>query len=407
VKVKEREERMSERLFAAIGTDEAMELTARLIRIPSHWEVPEKEVEVVRAIVAFLEAERIPYELQKVEGERYNVIARIPGAGSGRSLALVGHLDTVPPFDMTVPPFDGLRQGNRLYGRGAVDMKGPVATMLLTLAAFARTGIVPEGDLCFAGVLAEETNSDGCETLVASGFRTDGAIVGEPSAGEYSIGHRGLEWIEVEFFGKRAHGAIPEAGVNAIVHAAAFVQRVQERIVPALRRRTHPAMGQSVMNFGTISGGTQPSTVADRCLIRLDRRYLPDESVESVLAEYQEILDELAREDPTFKAELRRMPENLMRIYDHVSLETSPEDPLVTTLLSVLEDVRGMPPSLSTRRGWTDAALLSRYGRIPTVVYGPGNISRSHTAEEYITAEELEEGLRAYLLLALRYCGAR
>jgi acetylornithine deacetylase/succinyl-diaminopimelate desuccinylase len=77
---------MSERLFAAIGTDEAMELTARLIRIPSHWEVPEKEVEVVRAIVAFLEAERIPYELQKVEGERYNVIARIPERDQGEAL---------------------------------------------------------------------------------------------------------------------------------------------------------------------------------------------------------------------------------------------------------------------------------------------------------------------------------
>ncbi len=144
---------------------------------------------------------------------------------------------------MEVDPFAAEMVDGKIYGAGAVDMKGPVAAMLLTLAAYRRAGISLKGDLVFAGVLAEETNSDGSETLIRSGFRTDAAIVGEPSDREYAIGHRGLEWIEVEFFGKTAHGGVPQDGVNAIVHAARFINRVQDEIIPKLALRDHPTWG--------------------------------------------------------------------------------------------------------------------------------------------------------------------
>ena len=237
---------------------EIAELASKLIRIPSHWDVPTKEKEVVKAVASFLTIENIPFTLQPVEGSRNNLIASIKGEGGGRSLALSGHLDTVPPYNMEVEPFAAKIEGGRIFGRGAVDMKGPVAAMLMTLAAFRRSGVPLKGDLIFAGVLAEETNSDGSETLVRSGFRADGAIVGEPSDREYAIGHRGLEWIEVEFFGKAAHGGVPQDGVNAIVHAAKFINRVQEKIVPKLALRT-THMGPSVMNFGRVESG--PSRV--------------------------------------------------------------------------------------------------------------------------------------------------
>jgi len=391
-------------LTDSVSQEDLNELTSRFLKIPSHWELPYKEREMVEGVVAFLETEGIPFDLQKVEEGRSNVIACLKGKGSGKSLSLVGHLDTVPPYNMK-DPFSGATKGDRIYGRGAVDMKGPDAVMLLTLAAFKRAGIKLKGDLYFAGVLAEETNSDGAETLIESGFRTDAVIVGEPSGIEYSIGHRGLEWIEVEFKGKVAHGGFPEEGVNAILQASRFINRVQEKVLPMVMSRHHPHMGSSVMNFGRIEGGMQPSTVAGSCTLQLDRRYIPGESVESLMKEYQEVIDDLSREDPTFKAELRLMDIGVMNNYQHVPLETSPDDPIVDAIIFGLEEVHGKTAVMSTRHGWTDAALFGHYGKMPTVVYGPGDLLRAHGPDEYITEKELMDGFQTYLLTAMKYCG--
>ena len=388
-----------------VAEDEVVELTRELVAIPSHWEVPGQEVEIVSALQKYFEKQGLEYELQPVEGDRHNIIARIPGKGGGKSLALNGHLDTVPPYDMTVEPYGSSLENGKIYGRGTNDMKGPVAAMIMTLLAYKRSGLKLKGDLYFTGVLAEETNSDGSEALIESGFKTDGAIVGEPSNREYAIGHRGLEWLEFEISGKSAHGGIPEAGVNAIVKAARFINRVEQKVVPRLKDLQHPYMGPSVMNFGRIEGGKQPSTVADRCIIQLDRRYTPQEKLADVLKEYEQILIEMAEEDPDFKGTMHRMESNLMKKYDHVPMETAPDDPLVDCVKETLEFITSEAPRLTTRRGWTDAAILNFYGKIATVVYGPGDISRSHSPAEYITANELFEGFQAYALIASKYCG--
>ena len=399
------ENNLLKKLEEAVPVNELVELVRKMISVPSHWDVQTMEEEIVRELADYFNDVGLSFELQPIDKRRSNIIARVQGAGGGRSLALNGHLDTVPPYNMTIDPFGAVIENNRIYGRGAVDMKGPIAAMIMTLLAFKRTGIELKGDLIFTGVLAEETNSDGCETLIESGFRSDGAIVGEPSNREYAIAHRGLEWLEIEIIGKRAHGGIPEAGVNAIVNAAKFILRVQEKIVPRLKKLYHPHMGPSVMNFGRIEGGTQPSTVADRCIIQLDRRYIPVEKLEDVIKDYEDILRELSEEDPDFKWELRRMPSSIMKLYDHVPMETSPDHPLVHAVINSIEKITGVPPKMTTRRGWTDAAILNYYGKIPTVIYGPGDITRSHSSNEYITIEELWEGFKTYCLIAMDFCG--
>lgn len=399
------ENNLLKKLEEAVPINKLVELVRKMISVPSHWDVPTMEEEIVSELADYFNDVGLSFELQPIDKRRSNIIARVQGAGGGRSLALNGHLDTVPPYNMTIDPFGAVIENNRIYGRGAVDMKGPIAAMIMTLLAFKRTGIELKGDLIFTGVLAEETNSDGCETLIESGFRSDGAIVGEPSNREYAIAHRGLEWLEIEIIGKRAHGGIPEAGVNAIVNAAKFILRVQEKIVPRLKKLYHPHMGPSVMNFGRIEGGTQPSTVADRCIIQLDRRYIPVEKLEDVIKDYEDILRELSEEDPDFKWELRRMPSSIMKLYDHVPMETSPDHPLVHAVINSIEKITGVPPKMTTRRGWTDAAILNYYGKIPTVIYGPGDITRSHSSNEYITIEELWEGFKTYCLIAMDFCG--
>jgi acetylornithine deacetylase/succinyl-diaminopimelate desuccinylase len=205
--------------------------------------------------------------------------------------------------------------------------------------------------------------------------------------------------------GSRASGGVPHLGVNAILQATKLIQRIQERIPPLLEKRQNEFMGPSVMNFGKIVGGTQPSTVADRCIIQMDRRYIPGETPESLMKEYQDIIDEIAAEDPTFKATLRRMPEGRMKHLSQVPLETPPDAPIVKALTEVLTGLLGREPGITRRRGWTDAGLLSYFGRIPTVVCGPGDISYSHQRHESVPIADLVAAVKVYACTAMAFCG--
>lgn len=384
--------------------DELVRLTQALIAIPSHKDVPSREKEVAEYIYDFCRRNGLEAELQKVDGDRCNVLVYLRGEGSGKSIMLNGHTDTVPPYNMTVDPFGAeIKEGN-IYGRGAVDMKGAIACMLMSMLALKRSGVRLKGDVVFAGVIGEEERSEGTEYIVKSGLKTDGAIVGEPSNYEYAIGHRGLEWLEILIKGKAAHGGVPHLGVNAIEKAAVLINRIKGELYPKLEGRYNEYMGPSVMNFGVIAGGSQPSTVADSCSIKIDRRYIPGETVETVLREYQDIIDSIKAEDPEFDAEITRMPNNMLTL-DHLPLMTPPEDPIVSAVRESLMEVIGREPDVTRRRGWTDAALLSNFAKIPTVVVGPGDISYSHTKDERVSIGDLDKMVDVYARVIQKFCG--
>ena len=237
-----------------------------------------------------------------------------------------------------------------------------------------------------------------------SGIKADGAIVGEPSNYEYAIGHRGLEWLEIKFYGKAAHGGVPDEGLNAISMASKFIEEVEKSLYPKLKERYNEYMGPSVMNLGTIQGGTQPSTVAGFCSLKIDRRYIVGETVESVLKEYQEIIDRVNKKYPELKVEVVRMESNLMNKYDHMYHYTKPEEEIVKTVDSTLENHLNKKPTITRKRGWTDAATLSYYGKIPTVITGPGNISYSHTKDERIPVVDLYNYTKIYAEIADSFC---
>jgi len=247
-----------------------------------------------------------------------------------------GHMDTVPPYNMVIEPFGAEVKDGYIWGRRTSDMKGPIASMLIAMLAIKRSNYKMKGNIIFTGVLGEEEQSDGTEALVKSGIKADGAIVGEPSNYEYALGHRGLEWIEIKIKGKAAHGGVPHLGINAISKAAKLITRIEEKLMPKLEERYNEFMGPSILNFGRIEGGSQPSTVADSCSIQIDRRYIPGESVESVFNELQEIIDEIKHEDPQFDAELIRMENNFLTL-DHVYLMTPPDDHVVIATKNALK----------------------------------------------------------------------
>lgn len=381
-----------------------IQLTQDLIRIPSHVHHPGREREVGLFLGEYLKDRGLEVKIDEVVDGRVNVIATLRGSGGGKKLLLNGHLDTVPPGEMDFEPYGGALVDGMIQGRGAVDMKGPIASMVTMMLALKNSGMKLTGDVIFTGVIGEEEKSEGTEKIVKDGIFADGAIVGEPSSYEYSAGHRGLEWLEIEIEGKAAHGGMPHLGINAIEKAATFIERVKRELYPKIKERSHPLMGSSVMNFGHINGGIQPSTVAGKCIIQIDRRYIPGETPESVIKEYQEIIDGLQQEDENFQARIKRMENNMLTL-DHLPLATALEDPITKALTKALGTVLEKEARLSTKRGWTDASLLFNFGNIPTIVYGPGNISYSHTKNEQVAVKELKEAVEVYFLAAAEFCG--
>ena len=202
------------------NTHEAVKLTQELIRIPSHKYVENRESNIAKFIYDYCSKKGLEVEFQEVEGLRRNVIARLKGNGTGKNLIFNGHIDTVPPYEMTIEPFSGEIKDGYVLGRGANDMKGAVACMITAMVNIKNKGVVLGGDIILTAAVGEEEKSDGTEYVVKSGITADGALVGEPANYGYALGHRGLEWLEIRIEGRTAHGGIPELGINAISKAA-------------------------------------------------------------------------------------------------------------------------------------------------------------------------------------------
>lgn len=387
-----------------IINNEVVKLTQELIRIPSHKFTENRESNVAEFIFNYCKDNGLEVEYQEVEGLRRNVIAKLKGNGSGKTLVFNGHIDTVPPYEMTIDPFNAEIVDGYISGRGSNDMKGAVACMITAMINIRNKQIDLGGDIILTAAVGEEEKSDGTEFVVKSGIKADGAIVGEPSNYGYALGHRGLEWLEIRIEGKIAHGGIPELGINAISKAAKLIKRIEDELMPKLKQRQNEWMGPSVMNFGLIKGGTQPSSVADSCIIQIDRRYLPEENVESVLKEYQDIIDAISSEDNEFKAEIIRMDSNLMEEFDHAPLIAEPHSDIAMTVYNILKEFNNKEPNIEKRRGWTDAGVLSTYGKIPVVVTGPGDLKYSHAKDERIPVIDLVNYVEIYTRIAEKFC---
>jgi len=389
-------------LRAAIARLDPVGLAAELVRIPSHPGLPRQEEAVARHLADWLGAHGLDVELDEAAPGRPNVVARVAGERPGRTLLLCGHTDTVP-LNAGEPGhgFAGDLVDGWLRGRGAVDMKGPLAAMATALVVLRDA--LPAGEVVLAAVADEEMESIGAERLIARGLVAEGAVVGEPTSNRLALGHKGLEWLEIEFTGRAAHGGTPEAGVNAVVAAARFVAAVGERLCPRFAARRHPLIGPPTLNFGTVAGGDQPSTVAAHCRLTLDRRTVPGESFATVVAELEELLAEVVAVMPGLQTRIGRVPGGMATL-EHVALATAAETPIARAAARAVAAVRGVDEAPIAFPAWTDGALLAAFARIPTVVVGPGDLAYAHSPREAIPAAEVETAALLYARLALDFC---
>jgi len=386
---------------------ETIDLLAKLVSFPSHEGIENQETETAKYIYDFFISEGIEAKLIPVEDGRCNVIARLKGTGKGKALLFTGHTDTVPPYDMPGNPYEIKITDGNMYGRGVLDMKGGLACMMIAMAAIKRAGIKLAGDLVFAALIDEEAKSLGTRAwLQHSSKLPDAAIVSEPTDLEICIGHRGLEWFEFTFHGKTVHGGRQKEGINAIQKATMFINRLENDLIPRIERKApHPIIGSPSMNYGLIKGGTQPSTVAGECILQLDRRWIPGENFKEIVQEYQQIIDELSAEDPKFKADIKVMEISYMDDkYVHEAMDTAPDEPVVKITEKAVKEVTGEKAVIRSFTAWTDGGLINYYGKVPTIVLGPGELEYAHSANEHIKVSSLVPAVLIYASIACDYC---
>ena len=369
-----------------------LDLVERMIRIPSHREEPAEEKQIAEFLAKEFEASGIRSELQQVDGERSNVIGKLGREVSGRSLMLNGHMDTVPPGQMK-KPFTPKRSRGKLYGRGAVDMKGALGAMIYTAQLIEKSDVNLDGQLVVAGVVGEESGSPGTRYVVENGPAVDMAIVGEPTELKLAVAHKGIEWIKIELFGKSAHASVPQEGTNAIYRAADVIDALRDQLTSRLESRKNDLLGSPTFNVGVINGGSSPSIVPDSCVIKVDRRWIPEENVSTLYDDIEGILEDQKREHPDLKYRVSKAAE--VGDFVHYPLNTDPGTPLVTTCRDALDDL-GRSSEVSGVTYWSDAALLSEEAGTPSVVLGPGSIDQAHGPEEFVDIDQLCGAVEIY-----------
>jgi acetylornithine deacetylase len=367
-------------------THDVVELTSQLVAIdsvnPSLVDGGAGESEIAAFVEEWarghgLEARR----LEDTPG-RPSVIVRAPGSGGGNTLLLCGHLDTVNVEGMADPHAPRV-DGDRLYGRGAYDMKAGLATALIACRDAAALRLA--GDVVVAAVADEEHASLGVQEALRS-VRADAAIVTEPTELELIVAHKGFVWAEIEVTGVAAHGSRPQLGEDAIVKAGPVLTALGE-LDEALGARTHPLLGRGSVHASTINGGVELSSYPARCVIGLERRTLPGETTD-------DIERELAQLGGDHRILLVREP-----------FEEDPGAEIVTAMSGAAAAVLGAAPKIAGAGYWADAAFIAAAG-IPTVMFGPSG-EGAHAVEEWVSIPDTVAVTRVLVALAQELCSAR
>jgi acetylornithine deacetylase len=324
---------------------------------------------------------------------RVSVVGRLRGSGGGRSLLLYGHIDTVGVTAMPEPFSAAVRDG-KMYGRGAYDMKGGVAACLAAVKALRDTGATLGGDVLIACVADEEVASIGMADVLRH-VRADAAIVTEATELRVCLAHRGFSWIEVETLGIAAHGSRYDLGIDANMRMGRFLARLDKLEQELRARPRHPLVGPPSLHAAVLRGGTGVSTYADHCRLEIERRTVPGETEEQVLAEIRALTDALAAEDATFRATVRPM-------LTRGSFEVDRNAAIVGAVLGAATSVLGATPDVIGEPYWMDAALLADAG-IDTVVIGPVGAG-AHALEEWVSLDSVAKLTEILATAAREFC---
>jgi len=362
-----------------------VELTQELVKINSE-NPPGNEREISKFIKDFLEDLKISAELVEFEPNRFDVVASI---GSGKGMMLNGHMDTVPiGSNWNFDPFGGKIANGKVYGRGASDMKGGIASILVAVKNLSKENFKRKLLLAFVG--DEEVALKGSEYLIKNKkeiFKDiKYGIIGECTDLRIRIAQKGIVHFKVKFQGKAAHGSKPELGDNAIYKAADFIQEVRE-LIEELKNKKNPLLGSGTINIGTIKGGTKINVVPDFCDVEVDRRIIPGETPDYAIKQIKKILKKLK-----LKASIELESDSRLPMQLSENLE----------LIRILKSVS--KADLVGESGYTEAELFYRDAGVPCVSFGPGTSELAHIANEYILIKNLQRATKIYEQIIRKVC---
>jgi succinyl-diaminopimelate desuccinylase len=357
---------------------------------------------------------------------RTSVVARVEGSTPGECVHFNGHIDVVEPGPgWTVDPFAALVREGRVYGRGACDMKGGIASAVIAVESILQSGIPFAGALEISGTVDEESGGyAGVGHLASLGYfskpRVHHVVIPEPlGVDRICLGHRGVWWGEVETRGRIAHGSMPFLGDSAILHMGAFLHELQATLMPRLaQRRTAepvepPGARVSTLNVNSVHGGQVEQTysmdaqgrptgdlpapvVAHSCRAVLDRRFIAEENLEAVRQEVIDLLEELRRTRPGFDYAVRD-------IMNFLPTATPRDAPVVLATARAIARVLGREPSFIASPGTYDQKHIVRTGQLrDCIAYGPGILDLAHQPDEYVGIQELVDSAQVMALAALQ-----
>ncbi|WP_254119067.1 M20 family metallopeptidase [Bacillus sp. FJAT-29790] len=267
----------------------------QLLRINSS-NPPGNEHKVSEVFMERCQKNRVPYQVTTLMENRSNFEITIRGTGD-KHLFLCGHMDTVSPGDANwnFDPFSGEIVGDRIYGRGASDMKSGLAAMYLALESLFLEKITPKASITFLATAGEEVDSCGARAfLEGNENRTiDALVIAEPTNEKVVIGHKGALWLEISTYGKTAHGSMPDQGINAVDHMILVIKTLET--LKNEWRIENIKLGSSSLAVTMIEGGIQTNVIPDRCTIRVDIRSIPPQSHDGLIEELNVRLNQLVK----------------------------------------------------------------------------------------------------------------
>ena len=338
-----------------------------------------------------------------------DVVGICKGSGGGRSLLLNGHVDVVPPGnedDWSDSPWSGKITQDRVWGRGSTDMKGGLACNFIALEAIWAAGLTLKGDILFQTVMDEECGGMGTLAQIVRGYRADGVLIPECMKNNVVIATIGSAWVRLTVPGRGALLSNAEAGASAIEKSAYIFNRLNEFERERTQRLAHPLLSHVKtpfkINVGTIKAGNWPSAVPDQSVMEIRYGMSPLQTVDEAKAEFEDYIDKISQGDPWLK-DHRPQIEWLGCCWHPCSID--PNHPLVRLVADNHRDVTGEDAVVCGAAGGADNGSYARFLNIPAILYGPGEISVGHQANEYIEIDKMMDATKVIASTILDWCG--
>ncbi|UNB52883.1 M20/M25/M40 family metallo-hydrolase [Mycolicibacterium sp. YH-1] len=319
------------------------------------------------------------------------VVATAPEAGHGPALLICGHLDTVGPGGMDAPWTPRI-DGDRLYGRGAYDMKAGLAAGLIAARDANRAGI--GGRVVVAAVADEEHSSTGIQETL-NFVQANAAIVCEPTEMVIAEAHKGFVWIEIDVTGVSAHGSRPHLGRDAVFGMGPILSRLRDLDREIAVRSQHSSLGSGNLHGSTIIGGREESTIPDRCTLVVERRTLPGEQVADIEREIRAVLDACRNDDPDLAVQMRTT-------MSREPFERVRGDDLLRSMDNASARLGNLPLERGSVSYWADSAFIQAAG-VPTVLLGPAG-DGAHADIEWVSVSSTVACTRVLTATAIDYC---